>query len=181
LTVQRAEERLRGLEVALKRADEEARIKKELLEVDATTRQEALRTEAEAEVARHRVAEAKKELELARFDLDSCKVKAPFSGHLAVRYKQPDETAERLERIFSIVDSSKVYAVANVPEGQLGLFPKGARAHFVSSGGKSFEGVVDKVGKLIDPRSRTKRVYLLIDNPGKELEIGMTGTLRAPQ
>ena len=43
---------------------------------------------------------------------------------------------------------------------------------------KKFTGVVDKVGKLIDPKSRTKRVYLLIDNKDSLLEIGMTGSLK---
>jgi len=179
LSFQRAEERLKALEVTLARSEEEARIKRDLFETDLTTRQEVLRAESEADAARHRAAEARKELELARFDLDRCNIKAPFSGHLAIRYKQPDEAAERLERLFTIVDGSKVYAVGNVPETQLDLFSKGARAYFVSSTGKNFEGIVDKVGKLIDSRSRTKRVYLLIDNANSELEIGMTGKLKS--
>jgi multidrug resistance efflux pump len=116
LMVLRTEERLKGLEVALRRAEEEAKIKEELFALSATTRQEVARTRAEAEIARFRVAEAASELDINRFDLSSCKIKAPFSGHFAVRYKQPDESVERGEKVFAIVDSAKVYAVANVPE-----------------------------------------------------------------
>jgi len=179
MNAQRAEERLKAAEIALKRSGEEARAKRELFNLDATTRQEVARAETEAEMDQHRVGEARKDLEMARFDVAACKIKSPFSGHLAVRYKQPEETVERLERVFAVVDSSKVYAVANVPETQLEAFEKGSKAFFVTVAGKNVEGIVDKVGKLIDPKSRTKKVYVLIDNAGGQLEVGMTGTLNS--
>jgi len=177
LLVLRAEERLRALEAALKKTEEDARIKEELFDLDATTRQEVVRTKAEAEIARFRVAEAARELDLARFDFDSCKIKAPFAGHMAVRYKQPDESVERSEKVFAIVDSAKVHAVANVPEILLSEFKKGTKAYFVHGPDRKFEGVVDRISKLIDHKSKTKRIYLLLDNSNGELEVGMTGSL----
>jgi RND family efflux transporter MFP subunit len=177
LIADRAEERLKGLEVALKRAEEEVRLKGELLGLDATTRQELLKARAEMEVAQARVGEARRELDLAKYDLQCCKIKAPFAGYVAVRYKQPDETVERLEKVFALVDSSKVHAVANVPEILISEFPKGTKAAFTYSPEKRFSGTVDRIGKLIDPKSRTKRVYLLIDNSSGQLEVGMTGSL----
>lgn len=162
-------------------AEDDAKLKEEVFGLDATTRQEVLRAVAEAEVARHRLAEAEQELELARFDLDACRVKAPFTGYLAAKHKQPEESVERLEKIFTIVDTSKVYAVANVPEDLLPFFPRGAEAIFVSGLGKAVDGQIERMGKVIDPKSRTKRVYLLIDNPRNELEVGMTGSLRLPK
>jgi multidrug resistance efflux pump len=110
--------------------------------------------------------------------LESCEIKAPFSGYLAVRYKQPDETVERLEKVFALVDTSKVHAVANVPELMLDEFPKGKEAFFLLTPEKRFKGTVDRVGKLIDPKSRTKRVFLLINNSDNKLEVGMTGTMQ---
>jgi membrane fusion protein, multidrug efflux system len=178
IVVYRAQDKLKAMEVALKQAEEVAQIKGEVFDLDATTRQELTKAKAEAEIARARVGEAKRELELAMFDLECCKIKAPYTGYLAVRYKQPEETVDRLEKVFSLVDSSKVHAVANVPEMMISEFKKGAEARFVYSPTKTFRGVVDKVGILIDPKSKTKRVYMLIDNSGGELEIGMTGTLR---
>jgi RND family efflux transporter MFP subunit len=178
LQAQRAQERLKAFQVALKRAQEEAQVKSEVFALDATTREDVLKAKAEAEMAQYRVGEAQKELELALFDLQACKVKAPFTGHLTVRYKQPDETVDRLEKIYSIVDSSKVHAVANVPETALSHLGKGSEAYFVYHADKKFKGTIDRIGKLIDPKSRTKRVYLLIDNSGTELEVGMTGTLK---
>jgi RND family efflux transporter MFP subunit len=173
----RAKERVLSLEAALKRQEEEAEMKRQVFELDATTRQELLKAQSEVEIGRYRLAEAKEELRLALFDLDSCRVRAPFAGHIAAKLKQPDEPVERLERIFTLIDTSQVHAVANVPEEALQRFTKGTQATFVLGPGKDFRGVVDRVGKIIDPKSRTKRVYVLIDNPGNELEVGMTGSL----
>jgi RND family efflux transporter MFP subunit len=178
LAVQKSEDRVKQLDAAFQRAADEARIKKELFDLGATTRQEVLKAEAEEKIAKFRLDEERKVLELAQFELAACRIKAPFTGYLAVRYKQPEETVERLEKLFAIVDSSKVHAVANVPETILDQFPKGAKALFALSPDRAFQGVVDRVGKIIDPKSRTKRVYLLIDNAAGELEVGMTGTLQ---
>lgn len=177
ITVLRAEDRLKALQAACKRQEEEAKLRGELLDLDATTRQELEKAEAEAEIARFRMQEAGQELDLAKFDLSCCKVKAPFSGYLAVRYKQPDEPVERLEKIFALVDSSKVHAVANVPESLLNQFKLGNKAVLRYGSDKTVTGTVDRIGKLIDPKSRTKRVYLLVDNSANQLEVGMTGVL----
>ncbi|MFH0824109.1 MAG: efflux RND transporter periplasmic adaptor subunit [Pseudomonadota bacterium] len=177
LAVQRAEERVNALKSALKRAEEELRIKRELFELDGASRQDVAKAEAEAEGTAHRVGEAAKELDLARYDLRCCRIKAPFTGYIAVRYKQPDEPVDRLEKIFAIVDSSKVHAVANVPEMLVSEFKKGTEAFFLPETQGKFKGTVDRVGKLIDPKSRTKRVYLLIDNAEGSLEVGTNGSL----
>ncbi len=178
LNAQRAEDKLKGLEVALMRLKEEVGVKTELFDLNALSRQDFIKAKSEEEIMRYRVGEARKEMDIALLDLQSCKVKAPFTGHLAIRYKQPGEPTERLEKVFFLVDSSKVYAVANVPEPLLSQFHKGTEASYVYSSKKKFKGTVDRIGKLIDPKSRTKRVYLLIDNSGAELEVGMTGSLQ---
>jgi RND family efflux transporter MFP subunit len=178
IMVRRADERLKSLEVASRRAKEEAQLKEELFGLNGTTRQEVIKAKSEAEIAIYRVAEARADLDLAAFELDACKIKAPFTGYLAAKHKQPDETVDRNEKVFAIVDSSRVHAVANVPENILSIFRKGTRAVFVYGADKKFDGTVDRIGKLIDPKSRTKRVYLLIDNSRNELEVGMTGSLQ---
>jgi multidrug resistance efflux pump len=157
---------------------EAAAVKTELFDLDALSRQDFIKAKSELEVIQYRVGEARKELDLALLDLECCKVRAPFTGHLAVRYKQPGEPAERLEKLFFLVDSSRVYAVANVPESLLYEFHKGTEAVYVYSSKKHYKGTVDRIGKLIDPKSRTKRVYLLIDNSEAGLEVGMTGSLQ---
>lgn len=177
LQVKKAQEELHGLELALKRAETDLNIKTDLLALDAATRQQVLRARAEAEIARGKMLKAANELELALLNLKACTVRAPFAGYLAVRYKQPHEPVKKLEKIFAIVDSAQVYAVANVPEQLVPLFRIGAQAVFVHSSGQRFEGIVERIGKLIDSKSVTKRVYVLIRNSEGRLEIGATGSV----
>ena len=111
-------------------------------------------------------------------NLDACQLKAPFTGYMTTRHKQPYETVQRLEKVFTIVDGAKVYAVANVPARLLSRFPINAQVAFVDNSGKTFNGTVDRVGRIFDAKSNTKKVYALIDNSGGKLEIGMTGSLK---
>ena len=173
-----AKERLSEQETVLERAEDTARIKSELLGLDLTTRQDDLKARAAAKISRHRVAGAKEEVGLAALDLEACSVKAPFTGYLAALYKQEYETVNPQEKIFALIDVSKVYAVANVPEPLLPAFKIGAGVLFVLPDNQEFKGKVDKISAMIDPKSRTRRVFALIDNPEKKLEVGAAGVLR---
>lgn len=177
--LRKAEEKLAELQLELKRDEEDLKIKEELSSLGAATRQEYEKAASEYGITAQKVKEAKEDLKLADLNLKACEIKAPFSGYIAVRYKQPFETVDRLEKVFAILDSSKVYAVANIPETMLHRFPKGSEAIFVHSNGNKYTGKVERSGKLIDPKSMTKRVYILIDNPNGELEIGSSGTLES--
>jgi RND family efflux transporter MFP subunit len=177
LAAKKAEQRVRSLEVDQDFAKKEAEIARELFREQSASRQELLRAEKSLESFTFQLEEARIELQRARRDLDDCQVKAPFNGYMAKRFLQPYEAVKSLDKLFSIVDSEKVYAVAHVPQEMLDQFKKGARAKFLHPSGKQFDGVVERAGKLIDPKTRAKKVYLLIDNPHTSLEIGMTGAL----
>jgi RND family efflux transporter MFP subunit len=176
--LRKAEARLAGLEAELKKAEEEIRIQEELFALKAATRQDLLKAKTEVEVVRSKVKEAQKEEDIARKDLDACVIKAPFSGSVAVRHKQPDEPCERMGKVLSLVDNSKVFAVANIEEQAAPAFEKGARAVFVHRSGKTFEGIIDRVGSVMDSKAKTTKVYCLLDNSSGSLSAGMTGTLR---
>jgi RND family efflux transporter MFP subunit len=177
LLMEKALEAVRGLELDLQRAKQEEKIKNELLTRDACTRQELLKSQADREIVETKLKEARKDLELAKLNLDSAILRAPYSGFMAFRFKQPHESVERLEKIFLIMDSARVYAVANVADNLLAQIKIGSEAQFQDSRGRVFRGTIDKIAKQIDPKSRTKKVYLLIDNSRGELEVGMTGSL----
>jgi len=174
---EKAQEAVRGLVLALERAEQNLKLHRELLSQDATTQQDVLKAETERDVTQTRLKEARKDFELAQLNLEWCRVKAPFTGYFGDKYKEQFESVERLEKIFSIVDTGKVYALANVAEKLVPRFKKGAGAAFVDPSGKSYPGIVEKVGKLIDPKSKTRKVWVLIDNSKGSLEVGMTGTL----
>ncbi len=177
MLVKKSEERVKGLEFSLRNAQDDLQIKEELFALNAGMQQDVIKARTQVDIERHRLAEAREELKLARLDLESCSVTAPFSGFLAVRYKQPDEVVNQYDNVFALVDKKKVFAVANVPESQADKFTKGAKAIFIHGSGKKYEGYVDKVGVLVDPQSKTLKAHVLIDNPRSDLQIGATGSL----
>ncbi len=85
---------------------------------------------------------------------------------------------EKSEKLFEIVDASSVYAVANAPASMPEFFDKGRRVLFVDSSGNAFAGAVQKHGMKIDPKSNTRKVYVLIPNDESRLQIGLSGQLR---
>ena len=179
LALQRATNAVKAAEADQKRTRQEAQIKEQLLSEKAITHGDLLKAKSDEEIAQFRVEDAKNALEIARLDIESCQVKAPFSGYIAVRFKEPFESVDYSQKLFVIVDSSKVYAIGDVPDSHLSAFKKGRRAAFVPSSGKEkpFLGTVERVGRLLDPKSGTKKVYLVIDNPDGKLEVGLTGYL----
>jgi RND family efflux transporter MFP subunit len=179
LALQRAANAVKASEADLKRTRQDVLLKEQLLSDKAATTGDVLKAKAEEEVARFRLEEAQIALELARIELDSCKVKAPFGGYMALRFKEPFESVDYLQKLFVIVDTSKVYAIASAPEAYLPELAKGARVAFIPSTGKErrFIGTVERVAKLFDPKSGSRKVYVIIDNPDGHLEIGMTGSL----
>ena len=95
---------------------ENALLRKKLVSLEAGSIQELQKAEAELEITEYRMQEAEIELRQATLDLEACQVKAPFTGYLIARLKEPFEVVAPLEKLFSIADSEKVYAVAHVPE-----------------------------------------------------------------
>ena len=179
LVARKAEERLKAIRLALNRAQKQKEIKETLLSMDASTVQEIEKAEAEVQMTEHKLLETEIELEQALLDLEACQVKAPFTGYLAVRQKEAYEVVPPLEKLFTIVDSAKVYAVANVPENLLQYFGKGTKAAFYHASGRQFLGEVDRIEPIIDPKTDTQKVYVLIDNSEENLGIGMSGSLES--
>jgi RND family efflux transporter MFP subunit len=179
LAVRRAGNNMKAAEIDLKRAQQESQSKEQLLLNKATTNAEVFKAKGDEEIAQYRVEEAKIGLELADMDLDACDVKAPFSGYIARSYKEPFESVDYSQRLFVIVDTLKVYAIAAISDRDVFDFAKGHRAAFVSSIDKKqrFIGTIERIGKLLDPKSGTRNVYVVIDNPKDQLAIGMTGFL----
>lgn len=177
-SVRKAEARLSGAEAEVKRAREELRIQKELFAHKAATRQDVAKATTDSEVAESKLKESLEELELAKKDLQACIIKAPFSGFMAKKHKKANEAVDRLAPLFSLSDTSRVYAIANVEEQLAPGFEVGASAVFIHRSGKPYKGQIERVGSIIDPQSRTKKVYAVIENSDGDLNEGMSGTLR---
>ncbi len=171
----RAKERYGALEAAQDFAAEELRLRERLISHEAATLQEIVKARAEAKIGEHKAREARRDLELALRDLSNCKVKSPLRGYIIAIHRDAFESVQRFDQLFLIADTSKVYAVANVPAKPARAARQGAAAVFFGPGGVPFRGVVDKVEAPIDPSSQTKKIYVLINNEDERLELGMLG------
>jgi RND family efflux transporter MFP subunit len=178
IEIRKVKSKMKSQQQLVELAQQDLRTKEDLFQLDSATRSEVDRARGQLVSATLLLDEARAALEKAQRDLDKCQVRAPFSGYLAERFKQPRETVRALERLFLLVNSEKVLAIAHVPEEFLPRFQIGAEAVFVQGSGKKYHGKIDRVGKLIDPKTNTKKVYVLIENQEKQIEVGMTGSLQ---
>jgi RND family efflux transporter MFP subunit len=165
-----------SVERTLDRAREDLAIQEELHQKRASTYDDLLKAKAQVRILEARKSEADFKLRQAELNFRACIIKAPFAGSIAVLYKEPFETADNLEKLFGMVDTSKVYIRTNWPESRLSELAIGKKATFYY-GGQAFEGVIDKVSSLIDPASKSKRVHVLVDNPKGALQVGMSGAV----
>jgi RND family efflux transporter MFP subunit len=172
-----AKSKLEALKQSLGLAEQNLQFKKDVYSKNYGTRQKLLEAQAEVSVTKQRVEEAKRELELARLNLDCCVVKAPFTGYIVEKYKETYEAVNQLDKLFRIVDTRKVYAVANVPELLLATFKKSSPSFFVDSAERRYRGSVDKIEPILCPESKTAKVFVLLENAQSQLKVGMTGAL----
>ena len=160
----------------LARARDEVAIQEELYERRSTTYDDLNKARAQVKVLEARREEAEHKLVQAELNLKACIVKAPFTGSVSVLYHEPFEAVDNLEKLFGLVEISRVYARANWPEARLSEVSIGKKALFHYDG-QTYEGVVEKISSLIDPASKSKRIHVLVENPAGKLQVGMSGML----
>lgn len=161
---------------SLQEARKSLKVLEELYDNRAATQEDVDSARSQVSILEARYEEAKFKTTQARLNLQSCRIKAPFSGFVAVRYRDPHETVDYLEKVVEVVDISKVYARANWPESRIPelALDKPAVFHYR---GKTWKGKIAKIASLIDPASKSKRVHVLLENPDKTLEVGMSGSV----
>ncbi|MDQ1240590.1 MAG: rane fusion protein multidrug efflux system [Thermodesulfobacteriota bacterium] len=175
---ERAKGRVKALESAVKTAKKSCQLKRQMLSGGASTEQEVLNAEAALEAREGEFVEAKHLLKLAQMDLESCKIRAPFHGFVDQKFKNQFEAVEKSEKLFDLIDASQVFAVAHVPDDLPAFLEKGRKLYFVDNSGLEFRGTVRKLGVKIDPKSRTRKVFVLIPNDESQLRVGLSGSLK---
>lgn len=114
--------------------------------------------------------------EEARFDLESCKITAPFAGKLVEMLTREYETVRPGQQICRIIDDHSLLAVMNVPQKQLPA--PGAAVSIVLDGSKQkITGKVYEISPQADHRTGTVRIRVIIDNSRGILRPGLTGEL----
>ncbi|MBK1879929.1 efflux RND transporter periplasmic adaptor subunit [Pelagicoccus mobilis] len=100
---------------------------------------------------------------------------APLSGIVMQSHTHLGKPVTPETEFFEIVDLSKVYAVANLPEDQAGYTHIGTEAtiRIAARPNQTFNGKLIRYGNEADPNSGTIDAYFLLENPNNELRPNM--------
>jgi membrane fusion protein, multidrug efflux system len=104
-----------------------------------------------------RVAAAEAAVHSAELDLEYTRVRAPFSGRVVNLNISPGAFARTGTEVFTLVDSSTWYVMANFRETQLRHIPAGAPVdlYLQSQPGRRFRGTVVGLGWAVLPENGT--------------------------
>jgi membrane fusion protein, multidrug efflux system len=92
-------------------------------------------------------------IETARYNLDNCRVYAPFAARVTNLTISEGAYAHAGQQMFTLIDARTWWAVANFREGQLQHIAPGMRAdvYVMSKPNMRFAGVVDSIGFGVTP------------------------------
>ncbi len=109
-------------------------------------------------------------------------VKAPINGFVIDKSVVRDVTLpeDHDEAIFTIAELDRVWVLADVYESDIARVKEGMTAEVttLSYPDKVFNGTVDKIINMLDPRTRTMRIRITLLNPGVLLKPEMIARVR---
>lgn len=93
------------------------------------------------------------EVKAARYNLDNCRVYAPFDAIVTNLTIAEGQYAHTGQKVFTLIDARTWWALANFREGQLRHIHPGMRAevYLMSRPNQRFRGVVDSIGYGVTP------------------------------
>ncbi|MCX6359708.1 MAG: efflux RND transporter periplasmic adaptor subunit [Armatimonadetes bacterium] len=185
-TVDAAQSRLAGAEAAVERARSHAEIaagyvareeklhRGKLLDTRAmmTARSAVDTARLEANAAEDRIRAMGAD---PRATGDTIAVTAPISGRIVSRQTNVGQMATPADEMFAIADTTVVWVEADLFERDMGRVRTGQRAEvrFDSEPDRAWMAVVQSVGDVLNPESRTAKVRLALANGAGGLRSGM--------
>jgi len=187
-----AEAAERQAEAALRKTDADLARTTELYEHRAVAQKDLLgaqndqaQARAALETARAVLHQARRKLELLELkpgDLRQVvKVRAPISGKvLEVNVVPGEYRNDTGTPLMTIADLSRVWISSDVPESAIRLIRVGERVTItmVAYPGEEFDGRVARIADVLDPQTRTVKVYVDMANPRGRFRPEMFVTIR---
>ncbi len=108
-------------------------------------------------------------------DTSLVELRSPISGSVTERMVNAGAGVEAGKPLFTIVNLSTVWVIANAPESQIGSLRIGDRARVfgVALGDEPRWGRVAYIAPQLDEQTRAAKVRIELANPGERLKIGM--------
>lgn len=168
---------------------------KSLIKVEAISQRELDVRQAEFDQAEASVTSARADLsaveqKLGRYGISASGpqttanevvLRAPFAGVITKFNVAPGVQVSPENELFTIVDTSSVWAVADVVEKDVpSVASHGACSISIPSYPSSFRGTVAYVSDYLDPSTRTAKVRCVAPNRDGRLKLDMYATIRIP-
>jgi RND family efflux transporter MFP subunit len=170
--------------------DRELRRTQKLVEIGAASRQELERIHAEHAAQTAAVESARAQLELLGITASSASslekggaeksaatilIPAPIDGVVTERSANVGLNVDPATRLFTVVDLSTVWILADVHERDIGRVRIGAEAHITSGAfsERQLEGRISYIDPQLDAATRTTKARIELRNPSGGLRLGM--------
>ena len=136
--------------------------------------------EAERRVAQAELGAANAELRRICLMLEDTEVRAPIEAIVGMRFVEVGEKADRDTLLLTLFDTDTVYAQIEVAEADLRKLRVGQEAELKFEGETESKarGRVELISPYIDPKARTARVRVHVDNSGGTYIPGMFARVR---
>ncbi len=119
--------------------------------------------------------QAEVRLRQAQLQLDRSRVTAAFGGRIADLMVVEGAYATVGTELMTVVDLDPIKMEVQVLEAELGFLSegRGAEVTFAAFPGEVFRGLIATINPVVDPRSRTGRVTVLLANADGRIKPGM--------
>lgn len=122
-----------------------------------------------------KLSQAQSAYDIARKNLEDCRLLAPISGVVGRKFVQTGETVMPAQPVMSVLDINKVKVNVSIPEKEIGGIHADTECgvYVAALDGASFKGgrIVKSVQS--DPMTHTYPISIHVDNPGGRLLPGM--------
>lgn len=130
----------------------------------------------ELKEAQSNVATAEADLSLAKKNMLSTKIIAPYDGKVVSIDVQEYETPQLGKSLIEIVDDRVLIAKFLIPSTLLKKISPGTKFNIlVHETGENVPAEISRIGSIIDPSSGTVKIEADIENDKSDLKTGMTG------
>lgn len=163
-----------------KRQRDNAVSQAQVAQQQAGARVDDARKSADAELRMARMS-----LKLAEAALTATRVVAPTDATVLEVHAQPGSSAGG--PAVTLADTSRMYVVADFFEGDLPRLAAGQRVKVTNNAlGRTLQGAIERIGRVIDPVHRLAKVWVRLDQPqpadrfiGMQVDVKVDGTAPA--
>lgn len=125
--------------------------------------------------AKNEILKAKNNLQQANIMLKETTIIAPISGFIAQKKIYLGEQVKKNEPFFTIIDTSRLYATLSVSENDINHIDTSKKVKLIVDAlqKKEFHGQVSLVHPLVDPKTRSVTIKVIVNNYQNQIRTGM--------